>query len=139
MTWKFPLVSRTAFEEAKSVRDERIAELRAQVAGLETERKRLSDFWSLGTTGRSIYGEIPEPKEVEAEPEPEEEKKADNYVPSRLEQDIEDYGPNARAIQRGNDRKNIALSDKEQEEVTELLAQLNADVEREAKNGAHGR
>lgn len=132
-------MSRTAFEEAKTVRDERITELRAQVAALETERKRLSDFWSLGTTGRSIYGEIPEPKEIEPEPESEEDKKPNTYVPSQLEQDIQDFGPSARAIQKANDRRNIAISDHEQEEVASIFADLNAQVEREAKNGAHGR
>lgn len=132
-------MSRTAFEEAKTVRDERITELRAQVAALETERKRLSDFWSLGATGRSIYGEIPEPKEIEPEPESEEDKKPNTYVPSQLEQDIQDFGPSARAIQKANDRRNIAISDHEQEEVASIFADLNAQVEREAKNGAHGR
>jgi hypothetical protein len=139
MTWKFPFVSRMAFEEAKQVRDERISELRAQVAALETERKRLSDFWSLGTTGRSIYGEIPEPKHDEPEPEPEAEKKPDDHVPTRLEQDIEQFGPNARAIQKANERRNVAIADKDQEEVASIFSEMQAQVEREAKNGAHGR
>lgn len=119
MAWKLPFVSRTAFEE----RGERIAELKAEVSELDKERKRLIDFVSLGITQRSIYGVIPEPKDIEPEPEPEE-KTPDTYVPSQLEQDVEDYGPNARAIQRAHERRNLAKARKDDEELQRLFHEI---------------
>lgn len=99
--------------DAITIRDSQIANLTKQVEELNKERKRLTDFFSLGLTGKSVYGEIPAPAEPEAEDDDKEVTELNAFPPSR-----------ARAFARKKQDRNMEQFGKDQAEADRLIAEV---------------
>jgi uncharacterized small protein (DUF1192 family) len=121
MTW-FPFVPRSTYSAVVSQLQERIAELKTQIAKLEADHERTVDILSGRAIGQTFYGRIvPPTEEEESEPEPKKETALDN-MPTPLEEDIAKYGSRARLLQRRANSRNMAKIVETDSEVDRIIA-----------------
>jgi uncharacterized small protein (DUF1192 family) len=120
MTW-FPFVPRSTYSAVVSQLQERIAELKTQIAKLEADHERTVDILSGRAIGQTFYGRIVPPTEEESEPEPKKETALDN-MPTPLEEDIAKYGSRARLLQRRANSRNMAKIVETDSEVDRIIA-----------------
>jgi len=100
---RFPFIPRSTFDAAIEQRDQRIADLKAEVARLREDHEKTVDILSCRAIGQSMYGRITPPKLEEDEPEapkPAMQDPATDRIPTPLEQDVEHHGTKARGLVR---------------------------------------
>lgn len=137
MNW-FPWVSRELLNEAKAVRDLRIAALEKQVTQFEQDRKRLMDFIAVHTEpGLSIFGtiEIPRTEEEPDELEPRQTISDDGTVQTPPAQPLVGR---ARNVARRVEAENIQQKIKDDEVIRNLINSAKEEGRRAAVTPTNG-